>query len=282
MYRDFQSRNILLHSDKLYFIDYQGGRKGPLQYDLASLLFDAKANLSADIRSELSEYYIQRIKLILKTDDKEFTQFYHAIVLIRMMQAFGAYGYRGYYERKSHFLQSIPYAINNLEWMVNNAKLPIELPELYSVFNKLIHSNLAGNIAKVENNKLTISINSFSYFKTIPEDKSGNGGGFIFDCRFLPNPGRLDEFKEKTGNDPEVIKWLEQHKETHEFINHVKAIVDMAIKNYSERNFTNLMISFGCTGGRHRSVYCAQLLAKYLHSDNNISVVLKHLEVLNL
>jgi aminoglycoside/choline kinase family phosphotransferase len=278
MYRDFQSRNIMIYNSKLYFIDYQGGRKGPLQYDLASLLFDAKADIPQSTRNELLRYYLEQVQQYRNIHSKTFIELYYAFVLIRIMQAFGAYGYRGFYEKKQHFLQSIPYALNNLKWILETQELPVKFLVLKSIFKQLIESPYLKELEYHPQPGLTVKINSFSYKRNIPIDNSGNGGGFVFDCRFLPNPGRIEEYKELNGQDAEVIQYLEKHQTVDDFFHNVVSIVEMAIKNYVDRKFTDLMISFGCTGGQHRSVYFANRLAEELGENKDIRVQVKHVE----
>ncbi len=277
MYRDFQSRNIMIQNGKVWFIDYQGGRKGALQYDLASLLFDAKADLSNSIRELLLEHYLDALEPLYKVDRQKFRQHYYAFVLIRILQAMGAYGFRGFYEKKTHFLQSIPYALQNLKWILEHAKWEISMPTLTDLLHKLTVSEKLLNIGSSPK-KLTVYVNSFSYKKGLPIDESGNGGGFIFDCRALPNPGRMEAYHDKTGKDIEVSSYLEKFNEVSEFKKHVFAIADMSVDNYLERGFTNLQINFGCTGGQHRSVYFAEELAKHLQSKYSVSIILFHRE----
>ena len=256
MYRDFQSRNIMIKDEKLFFIDYQGGRKGALQYDIASLLYDAKAAVPQKIRDELLEYYIQLLNQKTKINREEFLNHYYGYILIRILQAMGAYGFRGLYEKKVHFLKSIPFAIKNLKWLLGNNLLAEGLPELQKSLAKIINND---KLSKFEYNEaqdiLKITINSFSYKNGIPLDLSGNGGGFVFDCRAIPNPGRLEKFKELTGRDKEVIVFLENKSAVKDFLENVYKISEDSIKNYIERKFTSLIINFGCTGGQHRSVY---------------------------
>ncbi len=280
MYRDFQSRNIMIKNEKLFFIDYQGGRKGALQYDVASLLYDAKADIPQSIRQELLDFYIDNLKSYKKVNTTEFKKGYYAYVLIRMMQAMGAFGFRGFYEKKSHFLQSIPYALKNLKWVLQNIDLPVELPHLMQVFESLLESKKLARykIKKQGKSTLSVLINSFSYKKGLPNDSSGNGGGFVFDCRAIKNPGRYDEFKQLTGKDKPVIDFFNSETDIHEFLSNVYALVDMSVDNYEQRNFTNLMVSFGCTGGQHRSVYCAEKLAEYLRQNYSAQIKLWHRE----
>ncbi len=280
MYRDFQSRNVMIKNDKLYFIDYQGGRKGALQYDVASLLYDAKANLPPAVRDELLAHYLSVLCNETNIEKDEFMKYYNGYVLIRILQAMGAYGFRGLYEKKAHFLKSIPYAINNIWHLLENDLLPKGLKEL-----KLSLAHLTRNksfkvlFANDDLDKLIVSINSFSYKSGIPVDLSGNGGGFVFDCRILLNPGRNEEFKNLTGKDKKVIKFLEDQNDVKEFLTNTISIVESAVKNYTKRNFNHLMINFGCTGGQHRSVYCVERLAEFLNRSFDITVVVKHIEM---
>jgi len=280
MYRDFQSRNIMLKSDELYFIDYQGGRQGALQYDVASLLYDAKADIPQQIRDELLEHYLLVLNQKINVDREEFKKYYYGYVLIRILQAMGAYGFRGIHEKKAHFLKSIPYAVNNIEYLFSKNLLPQGLNELYSALDHILKNTSFRNIVTIEDSeKLTVSINSFSYISGIPNDLSGNGGGFVFDCRSLHNPGRYDEFKMLTGRDEAVIEFLNKQNDVHEFLTSITSIIESAINNYTQRGFSHLMINFGCTGGQHRSVYCAERLVKYLNKFIDVNVVLHHTEL---
>ena len=275
LYRDFQSRNIMIHQDDVYFIDYQGGRKGALQYDIASLLYDAKADLSPEIREELLECYLDNLSQYISVDRQQFKAYFNAFSLIRIMQAMGTYGYRGYFERKTHFLQSVPYAIRNMRYLLKQNVLPEELPELSHVLQTVVDSY--AEPAKENPDTLTVQVQSFSYKKGLPEDNSGNGGGFIFDCRALPNPGREKQYATFTGKDDCVKEYLEQFQEVKTFVNHVCALVDMSVDNYLERRFTHLTVNFGCTGAQHRSVYFAERTAAHLRAKYpQIFVELKH------
>jgi len=253
LYRDFQSRNVMIKDNKPYFIDYQGGRKGALQYDLASLLYDSKADIPQEIRNELKSHFIEKLKDYKLNDSAKFNDFYLGYALIRIMQAMGAYGFRGFYEKKTHFLQSIPYAIQNLEYLLQTGSLPIELPELWSVLHKLTKSEELSKF-KNQEKKLKVQIYSFSYKKGLPVDESGNGGGFVFDCRAVHNPGRYDKYMKSTGRDADVIDFFEKEPEMEQFLKPIFNLVDNSVEKYISRGFTNLMISFGCTGGQHRSV----------------------------
>ena len=275
LYRDFQSRNIMLSNGEVYFIDYQGGRKGALQYDIASLLYDAKADLSPEVREELLETYMDHLSEFIPVDRVQFKAYFNAFSLIRIMQAMGAYGYRGYFERKVHFLQSVPYAIRNMRYLLQQNALPNNLPELRNVLQTVVDSYVEP--ISQSSDKLTVTVQSFSFKKGIPEDKSGNGGGFVFDCRALPNPGREKQYATFTGKDECVKQYLRQYKKVETFENHVFAIVDMSVDNYLERRFNNLMVNFGCTGGQHRSVYFAEQTAAHLRAKYpQVVVELRH------
>ncbi len=281
MYRDFQSRNVMLKNDEVYFIDYQGGRRGALQYDLASLLYDGKADIPQMVRQQLFEKYLSELRKYIEVDEPEFTAYFNGFVLIRIMQAMGAYGFRGFYEKKEHFLKSIPYALKNLEILLEEVKLPVELPELFNVFYQLIQSEELKEIGRTKNDQLTITITSFAYKNGYPNDTSGNGGGHVFDCRALNNPGRYPEYKSLTGKDLEVQEFLEKNSEIGIFLSGVKLIVDQSVKSYLDRKFTSLSVSFGCTGGQHRSVYAAEKLAEHLQNNFPVHVVVNHREQQN-
>ncbi len=283
LYRDFQSRNIMLNNNTLFYIDYQGGRKGPLYYDVASLLYDAKANISDNYRQKLLNYYITKLSLKLKFNEAEFKSYYYAFVLIRIMQAMGAYGFRGFYEKKEHFLKSIPFALKNLEWLLNNIELNVKIPTLIKLLEKLtVSEDLKKFSDKVfPQNSLTVKIYSFSYLTKFPIDNSGNGGGFVFDCRALPNPGRVAEYETISGQNQKVIDYLDKEDEVKQFLNNVYKIVEQSVEKYMFRNFTNLQIAFGCTGGQHRSVYCAEKLTEHLKSKYKINMELEHYNKVN-
>jgi aminoglycoside/choline kinase family phosphotransferase len=290
LYRDFQSRNIMLRNGRPFFVDYQGGRKGALQYDIASILFDAKADLPPDLRTQLLDHYLGSLANYLPLDRDAFMHHYPAYVYVRVMQALGAYGFRGFYERKPIFLQSVPYALKNIRWLMHNTTLPIALPTLMDAFQNMIASDKLWNLsveqqtepAPVETKSapLTVRIFSFSFHRgDPPKDESGNGGGFIFDGRSLPNPGREDRFKVLTGKDAPVAEFLDAQPSVHEFLANAEALVDASISNYRQRGFHNLMVSFGCTGGQHRSVFLAESLAKHLRAKNGVGVVVRHREL---
>jgi aminoglycoside/choline kinase family phosphotransferase len=297
LYRDFQSRNIMLrkalnkvpnevpkedpnevpNEDQPFFLDYQGGRKGALQYDIASLLYDAKADLPPELRQQLLDHYLESLAVFLDLDRSEFMQFYYAYVYVRIMQALGAYGFRGFYERKEHFLQSVPYALKNLRWLLHNVELPIALPTLMEAFKSMVASDKLQGLTS-EPEKLTVRVFSFSFHRSLPQDETGNGGGFVFDGRSLPNPGREERFKTLTGKDAPVIDYLNQQESVHQFLASVKSLVDASVSAYQHRGFKHLMVSFGCTGGQHRSVYLAEQLAKHLRGKDGVEVVVSHRE----
>ena len=277
LYRDFQSRNIMVRDGSPWFIDYQGGRKGALQYDIASLLYDAKADLPPEVRRRLLETYLDALSELVPLDRKKFKSLFQGFVLIRIMQAMGTYGLRGFFERKAHFLKSIPYAIHNLEQLLRESELPVPLPALGQVFRRLIASGVLRQFGGASL-RLTVRVSSFSYLNGMPQDDKGHGGGFVFDCRGLPNPGKHAEYAPLTGMDAPVIAFLEAERDVKDFMEHVGALVERSVLKYQSRNFTDLMVSFGCTGGRHRSVYCAELLAKRLREKTGVAVELRHRE----
>jgi len=282
LYRDFQSRNVMLHHEQPFFVDYQGGRKGALQYDIASLLFDAKADLPPDLRQQLLDAYLEALSKHIQLDRQAFLRYYYAFVYVRIMQALGAYGFRGFYERKPHFLQSVPYALKNIRWMLHHAKLPIGLPTLLSAFQNMLASEKLQRLvpsAQPQTQILAVRIFSFSFHHDLPKDDSGNGGGFIFDARSLPNPGREERFKQLTGKDAPVIDYLNQQEGVHQFLANAVALVEASVASYQQRGFKNLMVSFGCTGGQHRSVFLAEHLAKRMRGQSGLEVVVRHLEL---
>ena len=276
LYRDFQARNIMLDEENNpYFIDFQGGRRGPIYYDVASFLWQASARYSDDLRQHLIEVYLRSLQRYTTLDAETFNSRLQLFVLFRTLQVLGAYGYRGYFERKKHFLDSIPPAIENLRKALNDNTFPY--PHLTDVLKQLIETQPQNLITSKPNN-LTVRVFSFSYKKGIPEDTSGNGGGYVFDCRSTHNPGRYDEYKQLTGLDEPVIRFLEDDGEILTFLESVYRLAEKHVERYIERGFTNLMFSFGCTGGQHRSVYSAQHLAEHLHKKYGIRVLLCHRE----
>lgn len=279
MYRDFQSRNIMIADGHPCFIDYQGGRKGPLQYDLVSLLYQVKAQMPQELRNTLIDYYKQCVSKYLDVEAVQFDKYLPYFIYLRLLQVLGAYGFRGLIQKKSHFIESIPFALKEIER--HFATTPIgEYPELCQVLTQLpILNQRYGVDRQPLEGKLVVTVNSFSFKKGYPVDHSGNGGGFVFDCRALPNPGREQRFKTMTGRDFEVAEYLIEKPQTHIFLEHVKAIVGQSVDNYLERHFSNLMVSFGCTGGQHRSVFFAQSIADWLKATYpNIIVKVNHIE----
>lgn len=287
LFRDFQSRNILVQHNEVYFIDFQGGMKGALQYDVASLLWQAKAELSDDWKNRLLEYYMECVEPLLnKSIDRiRFVSQYNGYVLIRLLQVLGAYGFRGLFERKAHFLTSIPIALKNIQWFLINKQVGINLPE----FERLLHLMTAPEVIErfeakkaTPETKLQVSVNSFSYLQNgYPSDDSENGGGFVFDCRGILNPGRIEAYKTQTGQDKPVVDFLEQQTKMPEFLNSVYTLVDISVSNYMERGFERLMINFGCTGGQHRSVYAAEALARHIRNKFGVKTTVAHLNHVN-
>lgn len=276
LYRDFQSRNVMLRNGEPYFLDYQGGRKGALQYDIASLLFDGKADLPPQLREELLETYISCLGSHIKLDRAAFLKHYYAFVYVRILQALGAYGFRGFYERKAHFLQSVPYALKNLRWLSQHVELPIALPALMEALQGIVGSAKLQALASPPKG-LKVRVFSFSFHREMPRDESGNGGGFVFDARSLPNPGREEQYKKLSGRDTPVIEYLRQQETVHQYLASVLSLVDGSVHTYQRRGFADLMVSFGCTGGQHRSVYLAEQLAAHLR-ENGVEVQVRHTE----
>ena len=283
MFRDFQSRNIMIQKDEVHFIDYQGGMKGALQYDVASLLWQAKANLSDEWKTSLLNDYMDCVDDLLGKEINRnlFVSQYNGYVLIRLLQVLGAYGFRGLFERKAHFLTSIPLALRNLKWFLNNKVVGISCPTFEHLLSLVVADE---TIKQFETTKaddgcpLTIKINSFSYIKNgYPADETKNGGGFVFDCRGILNPGRVDEYKKQTGQDKPVKDYLEQQTLMPKFLNSIYDIVDIAVEDYIKRGFESLEINFGCTGGQHRSVYAAEALNRHLRNKFGVKTILKHL-----
>ena len=274
MYRDFQSRNVMIKDGEPWFIDFQGGRKGPFFYDVASFLWQAKARYPENLRKELLDEYMDALGAYTTIDrDQFFCQLRH-FVLFRTLQVLGAYGFRGYFEKKPHFIQSVPYAIANLHQLLQE-DYP-EYPYLCSVLRELTElQSLKGETPK---KPLTVKVMSFSFKKGIPYDPTGNGGGYIFDCRGVHNPGKYDQYKPLCGLDEPVIRFLEEDGEIFSFLEHAYALVDAHVQRFMERGFSNLMVCFGCTGGQHRSVYSAQHMAEHLNQKFGVKVELEHRE----
>ncbi len=279
LYRDFQSRNVMLRDGEPWFIDYQGGRRGALQYDIASLLYDPKAALPEAVREEILDHYLDSLESYLPVERERFRQHFRGYVFVRIMQAMGAYGYRGFFERKPRFLQSVPPAIRNIERLVETGFLPVELPELRAVFERIIASDTLRRTPAKLMPGLTVSVGSFSYKNGYPEDAYGHGGGFVFDCRALHNPGRYAEYAGLCGCDEPVANFLEEVPEVEEFWKHVRGLVEGQVRTYLTRGFNSLSVHFGCTGGQHRSVYFAERVARHLRRRfPEVNVVLAHRE----
>ncbi|HNL83111.1 MAG TPA: RNase adapter RapZ, partial [Chitinophagaceae bacterium] len=281
MFRDFQSRNIMLENNKISFIDFQGGMKGALQYDVASLLWQAKAALSNEWKDALLEYYMDEAEKLLhqKIERNSFISQYHGYVLIRLLQVLGAYGFRGLFERKAHFLTSIPLGLLNLKYFIENKKVGITTPEFDRVLKIIISNNIFEKFTPQQANdetRLLVTINSFSYKNGIPADTSENGGGFVFDMRGILNPGRQEVYKYLSGKDKPVQDFLDQQTKMPNFLNSVWDLIDINVENYLTRDFENLMINFGCTGGQHRSVYAAEQTARHLRNKYKLKVILNH------
>ena len=282
MFRDFQSRNILVKDDNsIHFIDYQGGMKGAPQYDVASMLWQARANLPDEWKENLLVDYMNAFENLIGSplERNIFRSQYNGYVLIRLLQVLGAYGFRGLFERKAQFLTSIPLALKNLKWFFENQSLGIAVPEFGKVLSICVSDEVVEHFTPLQANEqtpLVVKICSFSYRKGIPQDESGNGGGFVFDCRGILNPGRIQEFKTMHGRDKSVMDYLEQQTRMNEFLNSVFDIVDITVEDYIGRGFESLMVSFGCTGGQHRSVYAADALARHLRNKFKVKIELKH------
>lgn len=274
MYRDFQSRNVMIKDGEPWFIDFQGGRKGPFYYDIASFLWQAKAKYPDSLRKELLQEYMEALRKYQPIDESYFYSQLRHFVLFRTLQVLGAYGFRGYFEKKPHFIQSVPYAIENLRELLKE-EYP-EYPYLCNVLREL--TGLKQFTDDLKKRQLTVKVMSFAYKKGIPDDSTGNGGGYVFDCRAVNNPGKYERYKPFTGLDEPVITFLEEDGEILRFLDHVYALVDASVQRYMERGFSNLSVCFGCTGGQHRSVYSAQHLAEHLNQKFGVKVELVHRE----
>lgn len=274
MYRDFNPRNIMVTEQagepQLRYIDFQGGRRGAAQYDVASLLYSAKSDLPEAVRTDLLKGYVA-----MHGDPRFMERFWH-YVLVRILQTLGAYGFRGLYQRKPYFMQSIPLGLGNLRRLAEDHR---EVLEPYAELTAVVEAMSALAPARwgatgsgpadeaVGSATLTVTVQSFSYKRGLPEDPTGNGGGHIFDCRALPNPGRYEQYRAYTGKDRPVIEFLEREPAVDTFLDHARAIVGQSVDKYLERRFTHLSVAFGCTGGQHRSVYCAERMAQWLRAQ---------------
>jgi aminoglycoside/choline kinase family phosphotransferase len=281
LFRDFQSRNIIVNNDEVYFIDFQGGMQGGLSYDVASLLWQAKAELSNEWKEKLVDYYISEVQQLLPTpmDAVKFKEQYNGFVLLRLLQVLGAYGFRGLFERKAHFLTSIPLGLKNLKNFLSVSPISAETPVFAGILNWMVSDTVVARFTPpvaTDATPLVITINSFSYKKGLPNDETDNGGGFIFDMRGILNPGRFDEYKKLSGQDKPVQDFLEQRTKMNTFLNSVWDLIDITVENYLERGFVSLQINFGCTGGQHRSVFAAEQTARHLKNKYKVKVDLEH------
>lgn len=282
MFRDFQSRNIMVEDGSVHFIDYQGGMKGAPQYDVASMLWQARANLPDEWKNNLLEDYMTAFEQLtaVPLDRTTFRSQYNGYVLIRILQVLGAYGFRGLFERKAQFLTSIPLALRNLKEFFQKQSFGISVPEFRKVLDLCVSDEIIERFTPVqadEQTPLVVTVSSFSYRNGVPPDTCGNGGGFVFDCRGILNPGRITEYKTQHGRDKGVKDYLEQQTRMQEFLNSAFDIVDISVENYIQRGFEHLTVSFGCTGGQHRSVYAADALARHLRNKFKVKVEVKHL-----
>lgn len=283
LYRDFQARNVMLKDGEPMFIDFQGGRRGPIYYDVASFLWQASAQYSDEMREELVAEYFRALQEVFESngcpecykglDCKHFDERLHLFVLFRTIQVLGAYGFRGLWEKKRHFIDSIPMAVENL-----NAEICRGTCAAYPYLEEVCRSIVQWQEGRRASRKGGIRVYSFSFKKGIPEDTSGNGGGYVFDCRGSNNPGRYDEYKPLTGLDKPVIDFLEADGEILTFLDRIYPLVDFHVQRWLDRGFSDLQISFGCTGGRHRSVYSAQHMAEHINSKFGVEVYLEHRE----
>ena len=275
LYRDFQARNVIIRDGEPYFIDYQGGRRGPIYYDVASFIWQARARYPDELKEELIRTYLRSLRSFLPVDEDHFRERLRLFVLFRTLQVLGAYGFRGYFEKKPHFLASVPFALDNLRSLL---RIPFsDYPYLNSILTELTNMPQFYEIAV--DKRLEVHIYSFAYKKGIPADNTGNGGGYVFDCRSVNNPGKYEHYRQFNGNDPEVIKFLEDDGEVLVFLESVYKLVDAHVQRFIERKFTHLQVCFGCTGGQHRSVFCAERLAAHLAGRYNVKVKLTHREL---
>ena len=275
LYRDFQARNVIIRDGEPYFIDYQGGRRGPIYYDVASFIWQARARYPDELKEELIRTYLRSLRSFLPVDEDHFRERLRLFVLFRTLQVLGAYGFRGYFEKKPHFLASVPFALDNLRSLL---RIPFsDYPYLNSILTELTNMPQFYEIAV--DKRLEVHIYSFAYKKGIPADNTGNGGGYVFDCRSVNNPGKYEHYRQFNGNDPEVIKFLEDDGEVIVFLKSVYKLVDAHVERFIERKFTHLQVCFGCTGGQHRSVFCAEHLAAHLSEKYDVKVKLTHREL---
>ncbi len=275
LYRDFQARNVMIRDGEPWFIDFQGGRRGPIYYDVASFIWQARSRYPEALREDLIKTYLEALQQFKQVDEAAFRSRLRLFVLFRTLQVLGAYGFRGYFEKKPHFIASVPYALQNLRSLLRTPFT--QYPYLNAVLQEMaVKPEL--NVVQ-EDHRLQVKIYSFAYKKGIPADTTGNGGGYVFDCRSVNNPGKYEYYRQFNGMDAEVIKFLEDDGEVLAFLESVYKLVDAHVQRFIERKFTNLQVCFGCTGGQHRSVYCAEHLASHLAQKFNIKIVVAHREL---
>lgn len=275
MYRDFQARNVMVRDGEPYFIDFQGGRKGPIYYDVASFIWQARSRFSENLKEVLIQAYLDSLKKYVEVNEDEFREKLRIFVLFRTLQVLGAYGFRGYFEKKPHFLGSVPFALTSLRKLI--AKPFTKYPYLNQVLDSLTKLHHLYEVA--DDKRLEVQICSFAYKRGLPMDNTGNGGGYVFDCRAVNNPGKYEHFRQFTGLDKEVIDFLEEDGEVLTFLDNVYKLVDAHVQRFQERKFTHLQVSFGCTGGQHRSVYCAEHLAEHLSRKYDVKIAVSHREL---
>ncbi|MBO4475670.1 MAG: phosphotransferase [Bacteroidales bacterium] len=275
MHRDFQARNVMVKDGKSWIIDFQGGRRGPIYYDVASFIWQARSRFPDDLKQELIRTYLRALRSYKQVDEEHFRGRLRLFVLFRTLQVLGAYGFRGYFEKKPHFIASVPYAMSNLRTLLQT---PFSsYPYLDSILRQLTEMPQFNEAP--EDKRLEVRIYSFAYKKGIPADNTGNGGGYVFDCRSINNPGKYEHYRQFNGNDPEVIRFLEDDGEVTVFLDSVYKLVDAHVRRFMERKFTHLQVCFGCTGGQHRSVYCAEHLARHLAQKYDVKVLVTHREL---
>ena len=263
MYRDFNARNVMICDGRPCFIDFQGGRRGPIYYDVASFVWQARAAYPDCLKERMVKSYLEGLSEYMTISRELFDRRLRLFILFRLLQVLGAYGFRGWTEHKANFVTSIPAAIDSLKVLVSNGFE--SYPYLVETLRKMTGLSRFTSISP-EDGKLEVKVYSFSFKRGVPYDPSGNGGGYVFDCRSIHNPGRYEPYKKLTGRDEPVIRFLEDDGEITGFLEHVYGVVDPHVETYMRRGFTSLMVSFGCTGGQHRSVYCAEHLAHHLAS----------------
>ena len=263
MYRDFNARNVMICDGRPCFIDFQGERRGPIYYDVASFVWQARAAYPDCLKERMVKSYLEGLSEYMTISRELFDRRLRLFILFRLLQVLGAYGFRGWTEHKANFVTSIPAAIDSLKVLISNGFE--SYPYLVETLRKMTGLSRFTSISP-EDGKLEVKVYSFSFKRGVPYDPSGNGGGYVFDCRSIHNPGRYEPYKKLTGRDEPVIRFLEDDGEITGFLEHVYGVVDPHVETYMRRGFTSLMVSFGCTGGQHRSVYCAEHLAHHLAS----------------